>query len=112
MNELDRFLLWEHLKNWSVVAALLVIVAAVILGLWLRQNASTWSVEEVSGTLMHHSRAQDETGSRKVVLTIELQDGRTVMLTARNITVSEIGSQIPLVRRYTPEGMEKFKLIR
>lgn len=110
MNELDRFLLWERLKIWSIAGGVVAVVAAVILGLWLRQNSSDWSVEEVSGTLMHHSRAQDEMGSHKIVLTIQLQDGQTIVVSARNIPVPEIGSQIPLVRRYTPEGMEKFKL--
>ncbi|MCK7610982.1 hypothetical protein [Roseibium sediminicola] len=112
MNELDRFLLWERLKIWLVAGGVVAVVAAVILGLWQNQSSTDWSVEEVSGTLMHHSRLQDDMGAHKVVLTVQLQDGRTIVVTARNITVPEIGSQVPLVRRYTPYGREKFKLAR
>lgn len=66
----------------------------------------------MSGTLIHHSRLQDDLGSHKLVLSLRLQDGRTIVLTARNLPVPDIGSQVPLVRRYTSEGRERFRLAR
>jgi hypothetical protein len=93
-------------------------VGAVVLSLSLlfifeierRSELATAEYEEITGTLLHHTRRQDDEGSHTAFLTIRLEDGQDITIRARKPSITVVGSQIRLIKRHTKKGRTIYRL--
>ncbi|MEM9634333.1 MAG: hypothetical protein AAGA50_23590 [Pseudomonadota bacterium] len=105
-------LLWlERLKSVLIVGAVgLVLLLLFIFEIERRSELAKAEYEEVTGTLLHHTRRQDDEGSHTAILTIRLEDGQDITIKARKPSIPAVGSQIRLIKKQTKSGRVTYRL--
>ena len=100
--ELDRLLRRERLKTFLPAVALAALVVG-ILG-YIYWPDSQVSQRVMLGTVNNWTRPQTALGNGRAAITVQLEDGRTVLATSASSDAPEVGRSITLVEQKFSSG--------
>lgn len=111
MDRLSRYLLWQRLKSIVIVSAIIGPLLALVIFLLIKQTQfAQLPYTELRGTLLHHTRVQNDEGSHVAYLRVRLEDGKEIRIRAYKPTLPPVGTEITLLAHQLPSGKMRYSL--